>query len=97
MTRSVGLAALTVGLLALTLNRQPVPVRRLEPVRKLPFVKLPRDLRALGLVKDRVYAVDPDALICLGDPVAVRLTGRAVRIEPYCDELMGSVVGLVVA
>ena len=96
MSKSVGLAALTVGLLALTLHRSG-PVKRVKPVRGLPRFRLPQDLPALGLFKDHTYAIDPDALIYLGDPVVVRLTGRAVRIEPYCDELMGCVIGLVVA
>ncbi len=95
MSRGVGLAALSV-VLALAWHHSQVPVKRVEPAQKLPRFRLPRDLPALGLFKNNLYAVDPDALIYLGDPVAVRLTD-GVRIEPYRDELMACVVGLVVA
>lgn len=73
------------------------PLKSVRAPRKLPCFTLPKDLPAFGLLKNNVYAVDPDALIYLGDPVAVRLTGNTIRIEPYNDDLMGCVVGLVLA
>ena len=95
----VGLTALSVALLALALNRFPTTPtpRPVKAPRKLPWFTLPQDLPDLGLFKNNVYAIDPDALIYLGDPVAVRLTGSKVRIEPYSDDLIDCVVGLVLA
>lgn len=95
--QNVGLTALSVSLLALTLMHLQTlpPLKPVRAPRRLPCFTLSKDLPAFGLLKNNIYTVDPDALIYLGDPVAVRLTGDTIRIESYNDDLMGCVVGLV--
>jgi hypothetical protein len=58
---------------------------------------LSRDIPSLNLLGNRFYRIDPDALLYLGDPVAVRTGDDRVMVAPYQDDLLASVVGRVVA
>jgi hypothetical protein len=59
---------------------------------------LNRDIPSLNLSGNRFYRIDPDALLYLGDQVAVRVEeSDRVMVAPYQDDLLASVVGRVVA
>lgn len=55
------------------------------------------DVPGLGLARGRSYRIDPEALIYLGDPVAVRGEDGDVLVTRYEDEWMGAVIGRVMA
>lgn len=55
------------------------------------------DVPGLGLARGRSYRVDPEALIYLGDPVAVRGEDGGVLVTRYEDAWMGAVIGRVMA
>lgn len=62
----------------------------------VPSFTLRFDIPEWGLRRGERLWIDADALIRLGDFVALKAAPGDVVLARYCDELMGSVAGLIV-